>query len=154
MSRPIKWRKICCMPLNKTFAPSGSKPQGKITMTIDEYETIRLMDLENCTQETCAMAMNVARTTVQKIYEEARYKLADALINGKELSIEGGEFRLCDGHNQNCPRFLPSIAARRTFAKQIIIYRRRIPCPNKTVNALILAVTKHPAKVATMLILQ
>ena len=47
MSRPIKWRKICCMPLNKTFAPSGSKPQGKITMTIDEYETIRLMDLEN-----------------------------------------------------------------------------------------------------------
>ena len=51
MSRPIKWRKICCMPLNKTFAPSGSKPQGKITMTIDEYETIRLMDLENCTQE-------------------------------------------------------------------------------------------------------
>lgn len=88
MSRPIKWRKICCMPLNKTFAPSGSKPQGKITMTIDEYETIRLMDLENCTQETCAMAMNVARTTVQKIYEEARYKLADALINGKELSIE------------------------------------------------------------------
>ena len=96
MSRPIKWRKICCMPLNKTFAPSGSKPQGKITMTIDEYETIRLMDLENCTQETCAMAMNVARTTVQKIYEEARYKLADALINGKELSIEGGEFRLCE----------------------------------------------------------
>ena len=84
MSRPIKWRKICCMPLNKTFAPSGSKPQGKITMTIDEYETIRLMDLENCTQETCAMAMNVARTTVQKIYEEARYK--------------------CDGHNQNCVR--------------------------------------------------
>ena len=83
MSRPIKWRKICCMPLNKTFAPS---------------------DLENCTQETCAMAMNVARTTVQKIYEEARYKLADALINGKELSIEGGEFRLCDGHNQNCVR--------------------------------------------------
>ena len=81
MSRPIKWRKICCMPLNKTFAPSGSKPQGKITMTID-----------------------VARTTVQKIYEEARYKLADALINGKELSIEGGEFRLCDGHNQNCVR--------------------------------------------------
>ena len=136
MSRPIKWRKICCMPLNKTFAPSGSKPQGKITMTIDEYETLRLMDLENCTQEPCAMAMNVARTTVQKIYEEARYKLADALINGKELSIEGGEFRLCDGHNQ------------------IIIYRRRIPCPNKTVNALILAVTKHPAKVATMLILQ
>lgn len=104
MSRPIKWRKICSLPLNKTFAPVGSNPQDKITMTIDEYETIRLMDLENCTQETCAGAMNVARTTVQKIYEEARRKLADALINGKELSIEGGEFRLCDGHNQNCVR--------------------------------------------------
>lgn len=73
-------------------------------MTIDEYETIRLMDLENCTQESCAMAMNVARTTVQKIYEEARRKLADAIINGKELFIEGGEIRLCDGHNQNCIR--------------------------------------------------
>lgn len=104
MSRPVKWRKICCLPLNKSFAPAGRQPQGKITMTIDEYETIRLMDLENCTQETCAAAMNVARTTVQKIYEEARRKLADALINGKELGIEGGEFRLCDGHNQNCVR--------------------------------------------------
>ncbi len=104
MSRPLKWRKICCLPTTKIFAPKECAPKGEITMTIDEYETIRLIDLENCTQETCALAMNVARTTVQKIYEEARRKLADALINGKELVIEGGEFKICDGHNQNCIR--------------------------------------------------
>lgn len=102
MSRPVKWRKICCLPNTKTFAPLGNSCDEQIVMTIDEYETIRLIDLERCTQETCAMAMNIARTTVQKIYEEARRKLADALINGKELVIDGGEFKLCDGHNQNC----------------------------------------------------
>lgn len=113
MSRPIKWRKICCMPLNKTFAPSDGKPR-KITMTIDEYKRSGSWIWKNYTQETCAMAMNVAGPH-SKIYE-ARYKLADALINGKELSIEA--IPPLGNHNQNyCPRFLPSIAARRTFTK-------------------------------------
>lgn len=66
-------------------------------MTVDEYETIRLIDLEGCTQEECARQMRIARSTVQMIYNEARRKSADCLVNGKPLIIEGGNYRLCDG---------------------------------------------------------
>jgi len=66
-------------------------------MTVDEYEAIRLIDLEGLTQEECAKQMNVARTTVQGIYAEARKKLARSLVDGKILLIEGGEYRLCEG---------------------------------------------------------
>ena len=59
-------------------------------MTLDEYEAIRLLDLENLQQEQAAAQMGVARTTVQLIYNNARRKLADCLVNGKRLVIEGG----------------------------------------------------------------
>ena len=76
-------------------------------MTVDEYETIRLIDLEGCTQEECAKRMHVARSTVQMIYNEARRKTADCLVNGKPLIIAGGNYRLCDGagrcHAGKCP---------------------------------------------------
>jgi predicted DNA-binding protein (UPF0251 family) len=71
-------------------------------MTIDEYETIRLIDLERFTQEECANRMNIARTTVQGIYNEARKKVAESLVNGKVLKIEGGDYRLCDGSGDFC----------------------------------------------------
>ncbi|WP_312700487.1 DUF134 domain-containing protein, partial [Sedimentibacter sp.] len=71
---------------------------------VDEYETIRLIDLEELSQEECASQMNVARTTVQGIYSEARKKLAESLVNGKVLRIEGGEYRLCDGDGEACIR--------------------------------------------------
>ena len=73
-------------------------------MTVDEYETIRLIDLEGFTQEECAAKMNVARSTVQGIYIEARRKLAESLVKGKVLLIEGGEYRLCDGLGNSCRR--------------------------------------------------
>ncbi len=73
-----------------------------INMMVDEYETIRLIDLEGFTQEECAAHMNIARTTVQGIYDAARKKLADSLVNGKMLWIEGGEYRLCDGMGPGC----------------------------------------------------
>ena len=54
-----------------------------VIMAVDEYETLRLNDLEGFTQEQCADQMNIARTTIQGIYSEARRKLADSLVNGK-----------------------------------------------------------------------
>ncbi len=71
-------------------------------MTVDEYEAIRLIDLEGFTQEECAGQMNIARTTVQGIYNDARKKVAESLVNGKVLFIEGGEYRLCDGRGKLC----------------------------------------------------
>ena len=71
-------------------------------MTVDEYETVRLIDLEGMTQEECAEKMYVARTTVQGIYTAARNKIADSLVNGKILLIDGGDYRLCDGRGSGC----------------------------------------------------
>ena len=64
MPRPVKWRKVCCMPESNQFGPLDmeAESRGSIKMTIDEYETIRLIDLEQFTQEECAAHMNVART--------------------------------------------------------------------------------------------
>lgn len=90
MPRPMKWRKVCCLPESNKFGPLDSvlDDQDHVNMTVDEYETIRLIDLEGFTQEECAKQMNIARATVQGIYVEARRKLAESLVNGKVLIIE------------------------------------------------------------------
>ena len=71
-------------------------------MSIDEYETIRLIDLEQLTQEECSVRMNVARTTVQAIYSNARKKLADSLINNRCLKIQGGDYQVCEFAGEQC----------------------------------------------------
>ena len=71
-------------------------------MSIDEYEAIRLIDLENFSQEECANQMNIARTSVQRIYGEARRKIAESLVHGRNLKIEGGDYQLCDGLEETC----------------------------------------------------
>ena len=68
-------------------------------MTVEEYEVIRLIDMEGLMQEECAKRMNVARTTVQRIYAEAR-KIAESLVLGKILKIEGGNYELCEDSEQ------------------------------------------------------
>src|SRR5690554_7705615 len=104
MGRPIKWRKVCCLPESNRFGPLDSliEEKSNVNMTVDEYETIRLIDLEGFTQEECAKQMNVARTTIQRIYNVARKKLAESLVSGKVLSIEGGDYKLCEGLEKTC----------------------------------------------------
>ena len=70
-------------------------------MTLDEYEAIRLIDLLDCTQEECAQQMGVARTTVQAVYNQARRKLAQMLVDGRRLEIQGGDYELCP-HSGSC----------------------------------------------------
>lgn len=72
-------------------------------MTVEEFETIRLIDYEGCDQEEAAENMGIARSTVQRIYNTARRKMADSLINGKLLRIEGGTYRLCEYGDGQCP---------------------------------------------------
>ncbi len=98
MPKPKKCRHVCALPETNRFGPLGvsAGQRDTVEMAIDEYETIRLIDLERMTQEECAIQMDVSRTTIQGIYDEARKKLADALVNGKCLIIAGGHYRLCD----------------------------------------------------------
>lgn len=106
MARPRKRRRVCGLPEVSRFGPLDA-PLGvsdNVIMTVDEFETIRLIDLESLTQEECAEQMNIARSTVQGIYVDARRKLAEALVNGKVLSIEGGTFLLCDSSGIGCGR--------------------------------------------------
>lgn len=102
MARPRKWRKVCCLPENNLFGPLNSpNSNNEITiMNVEEYETIRLIDVEGLMQEECADRMNVARTTVQRIYNDARKKLAEALINGNVLKIEGGNYKLYNANEK------------------------------------------------------
>jgi len=102
MPRPRKWRRVCCLPGSERFGPLGEEAAETVVMSVDEYETIRLIDLMGFTQEECAAQMKVARTTVQGIYECARKKLADTLVNSKSLVIQGGDYVLCDGQEAVC----------------------------------------------------
>lgn len=104
MPRPLKKRHICRqnLPAASSFAPDLDGAAETIILNIDEYETIRLLDGEGLTQQECAQRMGIARTSVQAIYESARKKLADLLIHGKRLHIEGGSCIICDGSRHFC----------------------------------------------------
>ena len=97
MSRPRKCRKVCHFPENHSFFSAEPGQAAPIILSVDEYETLRLIDREGLSQESCGERMGVARTTVQQIYASARKKLADFLVEGTELRIQGGDVELCDG---------------------------------------------------------
>lgn len=103
MPRPRKCRKVCRLPNNNGFIPvCQGEAQEPIILNVDEYEAIRLIDRESFSQEQCGEYMHIARTTVQQIYTNARKKLADALVEGRPLSISGGDYHLCDGNESYC----------------------------------------------------
>lgn len=103
MPRKVKCRKVCHYPQTLEFLPQNNNAeQEPIVLTVDEYETIRLIDRRGMSQEQCAAFMQIARTTVQRIYETARKKLADFVVEGRPLRIEGGDFRLCNGSSIGC----------------------------------------------------
>ena len=92
MPRPLRCRRIERLPVYRSFSPDDTAATENVLMTVDEFEALRLLDKEGLTQEACASRMNIARTTVTAIYDSARKKVADALVNGKRLLITGGHF--------------------------------------------------------------
>lgn len=104
MPRPKKCRRVCAMPNVRGFKPLGVPAEEcmpAIIMNIEEYEALRLMDFEGLTQEECSIQMGVARTTVTAIYLSARKKIAETLVFGKILLMDGGDFILCPRDLQN-----------------------------------------------------
>lgn len=103
MPRPTKYRRVCHFPQTLEFCPAqGAEGKEPVIVTVDEYETVRLIDKEGLSQEQCAAFMRISRTTVQQIYANARKKLAVALVDSLPIRIQGGDYQLCDGRDPDC----------------------------------------------------
>jgi uncharacterized protein len=96
MPRPCNCRRVCCVPSVKYYKPRGipCSVLEQVNLTYDEYEAIRLADFEGLYQENAAQKMNISRQTFGRILESAHRKIADALVNGKALSIGGGTVKI------------------------------------------------------------
>ncbi len=96
MARPEKNRKICQPPLMKGFKPFGIPlcKIEKIKLTFEEYESIRLVTYNKLPQDKAAALMNISRPTLTRIYNKALKNIAQALIEGKAIEFEGGNYEL------------------------------------------------------------
>ena len=113
MPRPLKLRCIEHIPRTGYFWPDNSLKEDleSVCLSLEEVESLRLKDLEGLEQEASAQRMRISRPTFHRILEMAHKKVADALVNGKAIQIEGGNFGLpqsrfiCneDGHEWNVP---------------------------------------------------
>jgi len=96
MPRPRKIRFVQGRPIVNAFLPSSVPPWGReeVFLPIEGLEAIKLNDFQGLDQETAARMMNVSRQTFGRILAEARAIIADALVMGKILRIEGGHFEM------------------------------------------------------------
>jgi predicted DNA-binding protein (UPF0251 family) len=96
MSRPPKCRRVEFIPRLTFFKPAGVplRDLEEVGLTVEELEAIRLKDLLGLEQEACAERMGVSRPTYHRILSAARAKVAEALVNGKAIRVEGGNFQL------------------------------------------------------------
>ena len=104
MARPKRCRRICSEPEYAVFSPDAKVDASILRLSLDEYEALRLVDYEKQTHEQAAQQMDISRTTVTEIYESARYKMACALVEGRRLVIDGGNYRLCQEEHPGCHR--------------------------------------------------
>ncbi len=93
--RPIRLRKISNLPVISGFKPYGNKNDaGKtenVFLYLEEYEALRLCDFEMLNHQQASVLMAVSRPTLTRIYSRARQKIAEALVFGKQIIIEGGK---------------------------------------------------------------
>jgi len=112
MPRPTKWRRVSFIPEVTYFKPVGIPLYAleEVNISVEEAEAVRLKDVESLEQEQCAEKMSISRSTFQRVMGTARRKIADALLNGKAIRIEGGNFELAtrsfkclEGHEWEVP---------------------------------------------------
>ncbi len=95
MPRPRIPRRVWLEPNVTYFKPAGIRmiDLNQAVLTMDEFEAIRLKDYEGMSQTEAAKKMGISQPTFQRLYDSARKKIADAIVNGKAIRIEGGPFR-------------------------------------------------------------
>ena len=96
MPRKKKNRHLLAPPSIKGLSVSGANRVKQIILHLEEYETIKLLDYNNMTQEEAAICMCISRPTLTRIYESARSKIAQCMIEGKNILIKGGNFEFDD----------------------------------------------------------
>ena len=96
MPRPFKCRRVDSEPGVSYFKPRGIpvKALAEVILTMDEFESLRLADLEGMYQDDAAKRMDVSRQTFGNIIRSAHKKIADALVNGKSIKIKGGVYQM------------------------------------------------------------
>ncbi len=93
MPRKKRDRRLLAPPAIKGLSVYGPKNRSEqVCLYFEEYEAIKLLDYENMTQEEAAVCMDVSRPTLTRIYESARNKVAQSMVEGKDLLIRGGNF--------------------------------------------------------------
>jgi uncharacterized protein len=104
MARPRCCRRIAGEPVYQVFKPAGipSSMLEELVLSIDEFEAVRLADLEGLYQQQAAERMKVSRATFGRIIEAARKKIARALVEGLALRIEGVPAQLPSGKILGC----------------------------------------------------
>lgn len=95
MPRPRICRRIRRHPNATYFKPAGVRlsETEEISLTLEEYEAIRLIDLDETEQKKAGEMMNISQPTLSRLLKNARRKIADAIIHGKAIRIEGGNYR-------------------------------------------------------------
>jgi predicted DNA-binding protein (UPF0251 family) len=99
MPRPRRYRIVGLMPSVVFFKPAGI-PMADLKysiLTVDEFEAVRLKDMLGMEQEECAKKMKISQPTFHRLVLSARKRLADAIVNGKAIKIEGGNFKMPGG---------------------------------------------------------
>ena len=96
MGRPPCCRRILAAPATAVFKPAGVPLRAleTVALSLDGFEALRLADLEGLYQEEAAARMGISRATFGRIVEAARRAVAEALVMGKQLRIEGGAISL------------------------------------------------------------
>ena len=96
MPRPIICRRVWFLPGITYFKPAGVRMAvlNEVVLTVDGFEAIRLKDLEGMDQEKAAKKMKISQPTFNRLLKTARKKIADALVNGKAIRIEGGNYKM------------------------------------------------------------
>ncbi len=92
MPRPKKPRFVSGYPTLTAFIPQGVPISGEVLLSVEELEAVRLSDFESLDQESAANLMEVSRQTYGRILARARYLISEALVTGKALKIEGGNY--------------------------------------------------------------
>jgi predicted DNA-binding protein (UPF0251 family)/predicted Fe-Mo cluster-binding NifX family protein len=102
MPRPRKCRMVSQIPSVIYFKPRGipMRQLAEVYLPLEGFEALRLADLEGCKHEEAAKKMNVSRQTFGRILSQARHSVAEALVHGFALRIDGGDFMIVDRNGQ------------------------------------------------------